>query len=265
VFDRWSDSGAGNGENPRTVRNVTADMELTVSYRAANPQSATGSYLARATTAGPSLWDLTGSYATSVGAHTLTLDLVHDTSGRLTGTGAYALAGAVPVEVPLAVSGRAKGRDGALTATLALRGVNAAAATSVSMALNLALNAATSQLSGPLTGSIKANGATEKVTETVMLNPSRPMDGAWTLIFDLHQSGRKVTGTAELTLSNQVRRTFVARGRTAGERVVLSLAGDPADPASRTIWIRTTITPLEGGWARLERLTGDAYGQTLGW
>lgn len=44
--------------------------------------------------------------------------------------------------------------------------------------------------------------------------------------------------------------------------VVLSLAGAPA---SNAIKIKTTITPLEGGWARLESFSGTGYGQRLGW
>jgi hypothetical protein len=58
---------------------------------------------------------------------------------------------------------------------------------------------------------------------------------------------------------------FLVRGRTgANGTAVLSLAADPADPAARSIRISTTVTPLEGGWARLESFLGTGYGQTVG-
>jgi hypothetical protein len=45
----------------------------------------------------------------------------------------------------------------------------------------------------------------------------------------------------------------------------LSLAGRPAEVAAKAIQIRATITPLEGGWARIESLSGRGYGQLLNW
>lgn len=38
-----------------------------------------------------------------------------------------------------------------------------------------------------------------------------------------------------------------------------------ADPAAKATKIRTTITPLEGGWARIETFSGKGYGQTVSW
>jgi hypothetical protein len=51
----------------------------------------------------------------------------------------------------------------------------------------------------------------------------------------------------------------------SGARAVLSLTGDPTGPASKAIKIKTTITPLEGGWARTASFSGGGYGQTLTW
>jgi hypothetical protein len=39
----------------------------------------------------------------------------------------------------------------------------------------------------------------------------------------------------------------------------------PLPHPSKAISIRTTLTPLEGGWARLESFSGKGYGQTVGW
>jgi hypothetical protein len=46
---------------------------------------------------------------------------------------------------------------------------------------------------------------------------------------------------------------------------VLSLAGDLSDPAAAALSLSTTITPLEGGWARLANSSGTGYGQKIGW
>jgi hypothetical protein len=91
------------------------------------------------------------------------------------------------------------------------------------------------------------------------------MDGTWTLRFQLAQTGRSVAGTALLALSNGVDHAFAVQGRTSGVTAALSLVGVPADAAAKAIEIRTTVTPLEGGWARLENFSGRGYGQTLGW
>jgi hypothetical protein len=41
----------------------------------------------------------------------------------------------------------------------------------------------------------------------------------------------------------------------------------PVRPVSppRALTADANITPLEGGWARLESFSGRGYGQTLGW
>ena len=46
---------------------------------------------------------------------------------------------------------------------------------------------------------------------------------------------------------------------------VLTLAGDRTDPADQAIQINTTITPLEGGWARIESFSAKGDGQAMGW
>jgi hypothetical protein len=51
----------------------------------------------------------------------------------------------------------------------------------------------------------------------------------------------------------------------APEDQMLTLGGDKADSASQPIHFKTTLTPLEGGWARLEGFAGKGYGQTITW
>ena len=134
------------------------------------------------------------------------------------------------------------------------------------LTLNLTADTANRQLLGRLTGAIKQDGTTTPVDDDLTLAIPGDMDRTWMLQFQLAQAGRKVSGTALLMLSNGVTHAFVVRDRTGADgTAALSLIGDPTDPASKALSIRTTITPLEGGWARIESFSGKGYGQTVGW
>ena len=78
-------------------------------------------------------------------------------------------------------------------------------------------------------------------------------------------NGRTVSGSATLRLANGAEYLFVVRGRIAGQAVVATLVGHPSDVAAKGIEISTTLTPLEGGWARLNAFSGKGYGQLLHW
>jgi hypothetical protein len=163
------------------------------------------------------------------------------------------------------IKGSVKGNRGSVTMKGSLKGADSTKTLNVSLTLNLTVDTANRQLLGRLTGSTKDNGTSTPVDDPVVLDIPGDMDGTWSLQFQLDQTRKTVRGTAELTLSNQVKHTLVVRGRTAGETAVLSLSGDPSDPAAQAIRINTILTPLEGNWARLESFTGKGYGQTLGW
>jgi hypothetical protein len=258
-FVAWSD---GSTANPRQDTAVTADQTLTAAFLAAGAVPPHGAFLARVAapdSAARGLWDLTGAYA----GQALTLALVHDPTGKLSGTAIYTVAKDTAVTMP--VKGTVKGSRGSITMKGTLKGADPARTVSVALALSLTVDSAHRQLVGRLTGSSKANGTTTPVDEALTLAIPAPMDGTWTLRLQLAPAGRAVTGTAELTLSNLVRHTFVVGGRSVGETAILSLMGSPADPAFRAVKIKATLTPLEGGWARLESGSGRGYGQALGW
>ena len=168
--------------------------------------------------------------------------------------------------MPMPIKGSVSGASGSITMKGTLKGADPTKTVSVSLMLNLTLDTANRQLLGRLTGSTKAGNVTTPVGDDLTLPITGGMDGTWTLRLDLDQTGRAVSGTALLTLSNDVNRTFVVRGRTGADNTaVLSLTGDPSDPTSKAIAIKTTITPLEGGWARLESFSARGYGQTIAW
>jgi hypothetical protein len=268
LFDRWDDSSAQNRDNPRVLSGITTDLALTAQFRPATAVlPPTGPFLAMVDAAAPTrrrLWDLTGDYATTVKGNPLTMALVHDATGRLSGTATYTVAADTVVTMP--VRGSVKGAGGSICMKGTLRGADPARTTSIALTLNLAVDIAARRLSGRLSGSIGTDGSTAAVDAPVTLVIPGAMDGTWALAFQLTQSGPAVTGTARLTLANGMACAFRVEGRKgANGTAVLSLAGDQSDPAARTFRVRTTITPLEGGWARLESFSAQGYGQALTW
>jgi formylglycine-generating enzyme required for sulfatase activity len=266
--DSFTNDGAGTGAFTSALTGLVPNTRYWVrayAVNAAGPAYGAETSFRTLAVAPVALWDLTGTHTTSVGGNPVTLHLVHDTQGKLTGTGTCRLAGPAPVLVPLVARGSVKGRTGALLATLAVRGTDAAAAANVALTFTLTLNASTPHLHGPVAGNLQVNGARTAVAETVVLDALTPMDGTWTLAFQLEQTGRTITGTARLSLANGVGYDFAVRGRLGGSTALVSLTGDPIDPTARAFRIRATVTPQEGGWALLNGLTGAGYGQTLNW
>jgi len=262
AFWGWND---GSMDNPRSDTNVTTDRLIVATFidivppagefQAAVEQDAVG--------AGQGWWDFTGHYATTVQDLALELDLVHDTAGRLNGTGTCGLDkdGAIPV----LIRGNVCGRAGSVVATLMLRNAEPAAGTTVMLSMVLTLDADSASLVGPVNGSVTVSDAKYAVDTTATLSLPEGMDGTWTLSFSLSQVADDVMGTAVLLLSNATEYSFEVRGMATDQAAVLALAGDPADPAARGIRIRTTITPLEGGQATLDVFSGTGYGQALAW
>jgi hypothetical protein len=265
-FVNWTEDGDEVSTAADYGFAVTLNRSLVAHFRVAGSVPANGAFRVQVdagTVATRGLWDLTGTYAASAKGDPLTLNLVHDPTGRLSGTATYTVAGDTAITMP--IKGSLKGARGSITMKGSMRGADPTRTVSVALTLNLTVDTAHRQLVGRLTGSSKANGTTTPVNDDLTLAIPAPMDGTWTLRFQLAQAGRAVTGTAELTLSNLVRHTFVVQGRAKGTTAMLVLSGDPADPAAQDLRIRTTITPLEGAWARPESLTGKGYGQTVGW
>jgi hypothetical protein len=260
AFEQWSDESI---ENPRTLAAVSADVEITASFRPAGvAASPFGAFLAvvgpAAVATGRGLWDVTGAYATTVAGNPLTLHLVHDSRGRLTGTATYLTA-------DLSAKGSVKRASGALLLKLTLQGADGAETTRVVLALDLALDATARQLRGPAKGSIRTAAGTTPVTDDLTLDLAAAMDGTWTLLLDLAPRGRASSGSPLLTLASGAESLFMVTGRASGQDVVLSLIGVAGDPAAKAIQIRATVTPLEGGWAGLPALSASGYGQRLGW
>jgi len=264
VFGQWDD---GSTANPRVLAAVTASQTVVAQFRAAGAVLPEGPFVvpvsADGVAAGRGLWDLTGAYATTVKGDSLTMDLVHDTKGKVRGTAVYTLAKAGAVTVP--IKGSAKGSGGVLAVKLSLKGASPDRSAAIALVLDLTLNAAARQLEGSLAGSVTVGDTRTPVLAHLVLGIPAPMDGTWALALALAQGPNGIAGTARLTLANGADYDYVAKGRQAGQTAALSLAGAPADPAAKGIRMKVTVTPLEGGWARLEGFSGKGYGQTIRW
>jgi hypothetical protein len=257
----WGDFDADGALNLHEYRAGTDPTDPLAVPAAVAPEGETLVVVAAAdVVAGCGLWDVSGTYALAVGGNPLVLNLVHDSRGKLSGTARYEGANATVVTMP--VRGSVRGSAGVVRVKIALQGVDATRTTRVALALDLAVNAGTRQLVGRMLGTVKVGAARTPVATAVAVAIPAPMDGTWTLALELVQNARSITGTALLTLSNGVDYSFPVLGRVAGQAVVLKLAGGAEDRLSG-IGMWTTVTPLEGHWARLEALTANAYGQTL--
>ena len=258
---------AGGAPSAWAGSHSATSPEFTVDTRGTNPVPPDGEFLvtvgAAAVANGGGWWNLTGTYSTTVVSTPVTLDLLHDSNGKLSGAATFTVAKDTTAVLP--IRGSVKGTRGSITLKGSVRGIDPTKTVNASLLLNLTLDIANRQLVGPLTGIIEVNGTTAPLDEHLTLAIPGDMDGTWTLRLALGQAGRALTGTALLTLSNAVGHAFVVRGRTAGQTAVLSLAGDPAHPAAKAMKVTTTVTPLEGGEARLESFSGRGYGLTLGW
>jgi hypothetical protein len=263
-FVGWSD---GSAANPRLDANVSADLTVTALF-GQDPALPDGHFLALAARAdvgaGKGWWDLTGTYPLVVLGNPLSMALVHGPQGRLTGQATCTLGKATVVN--LCLRGSARGRNGTTKAMIGLRGAAADRTAAVSLTLDLSVDPANRQLVGTMSGTVRDGATTTPVSTAVALPISLPMDGTWSLDFQLVQDATGIAGTARLTLAHGVAHSYRVKGRAgSGDTVVLSPAGDRNAAEAYGIRITTTVTPLQGGWARLESFSGIGYGQKIGW
>ena len=260
VFQQWSD---GSTSNPREDHGIRADQTFVAQFRLAVPVPPDGEFLARVDESGHGLWDLSGSYALTVAGNPLILNLVHDSSGKLTGGAAYSAGPSTVVNLP--IKGSVGASAGNTRAHIVLRGTDPARIVSVGLILDLAVNPISRQLVGTLTGSVTAAGTATPVADVVAVPIPAPMDGSWTLLLQLSAVGRTVTGSAQIVLSNGAAYACQVRGKTAGPAVLLTLAAAPGNQLAKGITARIAATPREGRLATLQAASIRAYGQTRTW
>jgi hypothetical protein len=216
--------------------------------------------------AGRAIWDLTGLYSTAVNGNPLSLDLVHDTKGKLSGTAILTLdTGKTLMPLRLPIRGNVRGAAGVLAVTLTLQGADASGSARAALVLKLALDREPARLTGMVTGSLTVNGTSTPLPQPLTLTIPASMTGAWTLDFDLVWNRGGAGGTALLTLSNGIECVHTVTGKYTDQAAVLTLWAQPGARAVTGNRIRTTIAPLEGAPARMTAFSGTLYGQTVAW
>jgi hypothetical protein len=216
---------------------------------------------------GQNWFDLSGMYSTAVAGNPLTLQVLHDTRGRLTGTATLQLSpGEQPELVTMLIKGNARGSGGNLVATLLMRGDSEARMLRVSLTLDLALDPVVRQLAGQAVGSIAVGTTAAPLSQAVTLDLPAAMDGTWILRLNQPPAASARGGGATLTLANGANYRLAVAGQTGGpETVVLMLSGHPSDPPAHGISIRTTLTTRKDDSTAFLLFLGKGYGQTLMW
>jgi hypothetical protein len=267
-FSRWTD---GNPDNPRTITGVTGAATYTAEFLPLTPGEPDGDFdlVIQNQTNGVLryIWDLTGHYQTTVGAHQLTLDLIHHEDGSLTGIGRLdgTTVGGQPFSVTnMPFGGSVIGKNGSLTVRGGLTGANAT--TTVTLRLSLTLDGLA--LSGVASGRVTTTaGGREPISAPCTLGLPAAMDGTYRLPTHLTLGARgMITGTSTLTLVNGTTAALLVTGRRHGSTTTLEFVGNrAADPAFGAIRFRLTVRAFSNRMAGIRTLTGNAFGQILIW
>jgi hypothetical protein len=273
-FNRWVRGGATySTANPVIVGPVTEDMAVEAEFLQLVDGDPQGDFeLVYRDPANPGLrkiWDLTGHYAGAVGPHNLTLDLVHDEKGALTGTGRFqGTVNGQPFDVAnLPIKGSGKGKAGVVTVKASTKGTGGTSTVSLKLALTLDAGALT--LTGVVSGSVSDTVAGKVAVNVpgVVLALPVGMDGSYRLPVHLILDAKGgVTGTGNLTLVNGRTVALLAKGKRAGAVTSLQLAGDKlANAAFGAIKMKLTIRTYANGTADIQAMAGKAFGQSLKW
>jgi hypothetical protein len=223
---------------------------------------------------GAGIWDLSGHYETDLGADSLTLDLVHDAKGRISGNGRYAtdLPAKVAYTVSLRAMGSGKGSFGVLPVRLGAEGQALGipghddALARVSVRQVLTLDTARAALVG--TTRVQASFGSTRRAFSMATDLGLPtgMNGSWGVSVEVNHGGRGTVGTGLLRLSNGTTFRLLVAAKARGGNLSLTLTGDKtAHPAAGGIEMSVVAAPLGDGSARVLRLRGSAFGQALSW
>jgi len=276
AFLRWIVNGREIRDNPLTIAGGSGDMtvyaEFTDSLDAVDPDGEFNvTYFNDSKPGSRLIWDLTGRYAATVGDLALTLDLVHDERGALTGLGH--LQGSVgtksvAIDVDaLRLTGIVRGSRGVVSAKITLSGANATTRVALKLALTLTDLRLTGVASGRITDTV---GGKATIADTCVAERSDggTMDGSYSLPVNLslNQTRGTITGTGWLTLSNGRIIEMRIAGRRANGLASLRLVGDASiDPGFGAVKLRLIVETYASRNADIITLSGQAFGQSLKW
>jgi hypothetical protein len=163
-----------------------------------------------------SIWDFSGTYAESQDGMTLSYTLIQDAKGKVTGSGTFNdLSDENDISIPVEIKGKVKGKNNIVTFKYKVKGKDTED-NKILAVLMLELNESILSLAGTEKMKVCQQGAGCEKTETsVSLDVPDGMTGEAVVSIDaeLDEKGKKLEGTAELTLSNRDIYNLYAKGK----------------------------------------------------
>ena len=202
-----------------------------------------------------SIWDFSGPYTESGDGATLTYILSQDAKGKVTGSGTFDDT-SDNMTIPVEIKGNVKGKNSIVTLKYKVKGKDAEG-NKIQNNLMLELDESILSLVGieKLKVCQKGEGCL-KTEEEVSLDVPDGMTGEAELEIyaELDESGKKLEGTAELTLSNGDMHNLYAKGKSKNGETKLSLKG--------TNGIKFKVT-IDEGSGDMTGIKAKALGQKL--
>lgn len=244
---------------------------LAMTWGAAHAEMANGTYSFDFSGIVP-LWDISGSYLTSIGGFGLDFSITQEPSGKLEGSGTFNIEG-VNGDITVGggnIMGSSIDPDVAMnmhmSGTGTLQGVDVKL--TFSAMLHYRLDSTVRELADPhgsgtitikdlATGQTASRGGTFRRSALSPLSLPEGSTGGWTLSFDLTPNGNKYTGTASVETSTGATADFTVTGSydsaTDTSKIALSGEGSKLD-----LVISTSGTSLN-----VESAKGKVFGQKV--
>jgi hypothetical protein len=210
-----------------------------------------------------SLWDFSGTYIESQDGMTLSYTLIQDAKGKVTGSGTFDyFSDENDISIDVEIKGNVKGQNNIVTLKYKVKGKDAEG-NKIQNDLNLELDESILSLVGTEKMKVCQKGAgCEKTEASVSLDLPDGMTGEAELeiYVESDESGEKLEGTAELTLSNGDEYPLSAKGKynSNKEETQFQLKG----VADSTKGIKFKLKIDEGSEAATF-INGKALGQQL--
>ncbi len=213
-----------------------------------------------------SIWDISGSYSDAIATGGIELDYVitQDGRGKLTGTGnASTSMGGVDLDFPVEVKGTVTVKKGVTWVKMTLNGKGTALYEGklknyiFSEKVKAQVDPNSQTLMGTAQVRVSALGHTQKATEIFEKSLPEDMDGASLLSLSCAANGKKIGGTADMTLSNGESYGFSVSGKynAKTDACTLSLKGNTRGPRLKL--------KVDGSDGNINILVGKVAGQKL--
>jgi predicted CXXCH cytochrome family protein len=210
-----------------------------------------------------SIWDFSGSYTESQENRTLTYTLIQDSKGKVTGSGIFDdSSDEKNISIDVEIKGNVKGKNNIVTLKYKVKGKDAEG-NKIQDDLKLELDESILSLVGTEKMKICQKGAgCEKTEEGVSLDVPDGMTGEAVVSIDAtpDENGKKLEGTAELTLSNDDEYPLYAKGKYNSNKDETQFQLKGVDEPAKGIKIKLKIVEESDA---VTFINGKALGQQL--